>query len=98
MTPDEFNKYTWPDVEKGRWFVYVTPEDDYFRVATTVKLFPPIHGIEESWHIGTTVKTDRVDTYYNFKYVIEHLVTDYNKCKKELKELLIREAAHGYER
>ena len=91
--------YAWhmPDVEKGQWFVYVTPEDHDFRIATTVRICPPIRGIEEHWHIGTS-NTDRVNTYQNFKYVLNHLIGEYNKCKKELREFLIREAAHDYER
>jgi len=90
--------YAWhmPDVEKGQWFVYVTPEDRDFRVATTVQIYPPLRDIEESWHIGTT-NTTRVDNYADFKYVLNYLIGEYNKCKKELRELLIREAAHGYE-
>lgn len=99
LTCSEFlHGHAWhmPDVEKGQWFVYVTPEYDDFRVATTVRIYPPIRDIEPLWHIGTT-NTDRVNTYANFKYVLDYLIGEYNKCKKELRELLIREAAHGYE-
>mgnify|MGYP003295446948 CR=1 FL=1 len=99
LTCSEFlHGHAWhmPDVEKGQWFVYVTPGYDDFRVATTVQVYPPIRDIEPSWHIGTT-NTDRVNTYHDFKYVLDYLIGEYNKCKKELRELLIREAAHGYE-
>ena len=90
--------YAWhmPDVEKGQWFVYTTPEDHDIRIATTVQVYPPIRDIETSWHIGTS-NTDHVNTYKDFKYVLDYLIGEYNKCKKELRELLIREAANGYE-
>lgn len=90
--------YAWhmPDVEKGQWFVYITPEDHDFRIATTVKLYPPLGDIEKSWHIGTT-NTDRVNTYADFKYVLTNLIAAYNICKKEMREILIKEAAHAYE-
>lgn len=89
------------DVPKEQWFVFITPVDiDYIRIATTVQIHPPVkrsqNEYEKTWHIVTT-NTDRVNTYKDFKYVLDYLIDEYNKCKKELRELLIREAANGYE-
>lgn len=73
---------------------------DYIRIATTVQIHPPVkrsrNEYEKTWHIATT-NTDRVNTYKDFKYVLDYLIDEYIKCKKELRELLIREAANGYE-
>lgn len=89
------------DVPKEQWFVFITPEDiDYIRIVTTVQIHPPVkrsrNEYEKTWHIATT-NTDCVNTYKDFKYVLDYLIDEYNKCKKELRELLIREAANGYE-
>ena len=89
-----------PDMEKEQWFVFIDPEDSQFRIATTVQIHPPVkrsrNEHEKTWHIATT-NTDRVNTYKDFKYVLDYLIDEYIKCKKELRELLIREAANGYE-
>ena len=89
-----------PNMEKEQWFVFIAPEDSQFRIATTVKINPPVkrsrNEYEKTWHIATT-NTDRVNTYKDFKYVLDYLIDEYNKCKKKLRELLIREAANGYE-
>lgn len=90
------------DVPKEQWFVFTTPEDlGFFRIiATAVQIHPPVkhsrNEYEKTWHIATT-NTDRVNTYKDFKYVLDYLIDEYIKCKKELRELLIREAAHDYE-
>ena len=89
------------DVPREQWFVFITPEDiDYIRIVTTVQIHPPVkrsrNEYEKTWHIATT-NTDRVNTYKDFKYVLDYLIDEYIKCKKELRELLIREAANGYE-
>ena len=99
------------DVPKEQWFVFIAPEDidylfiapediDYIRIATTVQIHPPVkrsrNEYEKTWHIATT-NTDCVHTYKEFKHVLDYLIDEYIKCKKELRELLIREAANGYE-
>ena len=104
------------DVPKEQWFVFITSEDiDYIRIATTVQIHPPVkrsrNEYEKTWHIATT-NTDSVNTYKDFKYVLDYLIDEYMnqsptrwvifrariiKCKKELRELLIREAANGNE-
>ncbi len=93
------------DVPKEQWFVFITPEEtpedlDCIRIATTVQIRPPVkhsrNEYEKTWHIATT-NTNRVNTYKDFKYVLDYLIDEYIKCKKELRELLIREAANGYE-
>ena len=89
---------TW---KKTQWFAFADPEDlDYIRIATTVQIRPPCqlskNEYEKSWHIETA-NTRHVDTYKDFKHVLEYLMNEYIKRKKELRELLIRKAAHGYE-
>ena len=89
-----------PNMEKEQWFVFIAPEDSQFRIATTVKIHPPVkhsrNEYEKTRHIVTT-NTDSVHTYKDFKYVLDYLIDEYIKCRKELRELLIREAAHDYE-
>lgn len=84
------------DVPKEQWFVFIAPEDSQFTIATTVKINPPTDRYDRTDRIITS-NTDRVNTYKDFKYVLDYLIDEYNKCKKELRELLIREAANGYE-
>lgn len=89
------------DVPREQWFVFITPEDlDYIRMSTAVQIRPPCqlsqNEYEKSWHIETS-NTSRVDTYKDFKHVLDYLINEYIKCKKELRELLIRKAANGYE-
>ena len=85
-----------PDIEKEQWFVFIAPEDSQFTITTTVKINPPTDRYDRTDRIITS-NTDRVDTYKDFKYILEYLINEYNKCKKKLKELLIREAAYVYE-
>lgn len=86
-----------PDIEKEQWFAFIAPEDSqYIRIVTTVKIKPPTSRYDKSAHIVTT-DTDCVHTYKEFKHVLDYLIDEYIKCKKELRELLIRKAANGYE-
>lgn len=88
------------DVPKEQWFVFITPAFDYIRMSTAVQIRPPCqlsqNEYEKTWHIETS-NTDRVDTYKDFKYILDYLINEYNKCKKKLRKLLIREAAYVYE-
>lgn len=88
------------DVPKEQWFVFITPAFDYIRMSTAVQICPPCqlsqNEYEKSWHIETS-NTSRADTYKDFKNALDYLMNEYIKCKKELRELLIREATNGYE-
>ena len=89
------------DVPREQWFVFITPEDiDYIRIANTVQIRPPVKNsrneYEKTWHTETS-NIVRVYTYKDFKYVLDYLIDEYIKCKKELRDLLIREATNGYE-